>query len=155
STRFSTERLTRRRGQELMPVNKPTAVIVVAIAILIGPGMSGGRPGSAQGGERESERGGLLERVGGAAGVQIYADGFSEVSLHQKVLIWHLYRAALAGRDIYYDQRYVHGLTMRGVMEAILTHPEGVDAETLTEIRRYTKLFWLNSGPYNHLTARK
>ena len=46
-------------------------------------------------------------------------------------------------------------LTMRGVLEAILTHPEGVDAGTLAEIRRYTKLFWINTGPYNHLTARK
>ena len=27
--------------------------------------------------------------------------------------IWHLYQAALAGRDIYYDQRYAHNLEMR------------------------------------------
>ena len=27
--------------------------------------------------------------------------------------------------------------------------------ETLAEIQRYTKLFWLNTGPYNNLTARK
>ena len=26
---------------------------------------------------------------------------------------------------------------------------------TLAEIQRYTKLFWLNTGPYNNLTARK
>ena len=26
---------------------------------------------------------------------------------------------------------------------------------TLAEIRRYTKLFWINTGPYNNLTARK
>ena len=25
----------------------------------------------------------------------------------------------------------------------------------LAEIRRYTKLFWINTGPYNNLTARK
>ena len=31
----------------------------------------------------------------------------------------------------------------------------GGRAGTLTELRRYTKLFWINSGPYNHLTARK
>ena len=48
-----------------------------------------------------------------------------------------------------------NALAMRAVLEAIVTHPEGVDAGTLAEIRRYTKLFWLNSGPYNHLTARK
>src|SRR5207302_1592688 len=26
---------------------------------------------------------------------------------------------------------------------------------TLSEIQRYTKLFWLNTGPYNNLTAQK
>src|SRR5688500_18986115 len=97
----------------------------------------------------------LLERVDDAAVVQLYADGFDALPLDQKRLIYHLSRAALAGRDIYYDQRYAHNLEMREVLEEILTHPAGVDADTVEEIRRYTKLFWLNTGPYNNLTARK
>ena len=97
----------------------------------------------------------LLEQVGEAAVVQLYADGFDALPLREKTLIWHLYRAALAGRDIYYDQRYVHNLEMREVLEEILTHPAEVDPVTLDEIHRYTKLFWINTGPYNNLTARK
>jgi dipeptidyl-peptidase-3 len=97
----------------------------------------------------------LLERVDDAAIVQIYADGFRELPLKEKTLIWHLTQAALAGRDIFYDQRYAHNLEMRDVLEAIVTHPAGVDPATLAEIQRYTKLFWLNTGAYNNLTARK
>ena len=97
----------------------------------------------------------LLERVDDAAVVQLYADGFDELPLREKTLIWHLYQAALAGRDIFYDQRYAHNLEMRDVLEEIITHPEGVDPQTLAEIQRYTKLFWINTGPYNNLTARK
>ena len=97
----------------------------------------------------------LLERVDDAAVAQLYADGFSALPLDQKLLIWHLYQAALAGRDIFYDQRYAHNLEMREVLEEIITHPSGVDPQTLAEIQRYTKLFWLNTGPYNNLTARK
>jgi dipeptidyl-peptidase-3 len=97
----------------------------------------------------------LLERVDEAAVGQLYADGFSDLPIREKTLIWHLYQAALAGRDIYYDQRYAHNLEMRDALEAILTHGDGVDASTLAEIRRYTKLFWINTGPYNNLTARK
>src|SRR5262245_63537098 len=97
----------------------------------------------------------LLERVGEAAVVQVYADGFRDLPRRDKLLAWHLYQAALAGRDIYYDQRYAHNLEMRDVLEEILTHPGGIDADTLAEIQRYTKLFWLNTGPYNNLTARK
>ena len=97
----------------------------------------------------------LIERVDDAAVVQLYADGFDALPLREKALIWHLYQAALAGRDIYYDQRYEHNLLMRDVLEEIITHPENVDPQTLSEIQRYTKLFWINTGPYNNLTARK
>ena len=77
-----------------------------------------------------SERRYLLERVDDAAVVQLYADGFASLPLREKILTWHLYLAALAGRDIYYDQRHAHSLEMRAVLEAILTHatrrrPEG------------------------------
>ena len=97
----------------------------------------------------------LLERVGDAAVVQLYADGFTDLPLREKILLWHLTRAAIAGRDIYYDQRYAHSLEMRDVLEAILTHDAHVDPSTLEDIRRYTKLFWINTGPHNNLTARK
>jgi dipeptidyl-peptidase-3 len=97
----------------------------------------------------------LLERVDDAAVAQLYADGFKDLPLEQKTLIWHLYQAALAGRDIYYDQRYAHNLEMRDLLEEILTHADGVDPVTLAEIQQYTKLFWLNTGPFNNLTARK
>ena len=97
----------------------------------------------------------LLERVDDAAVVQLYADGFEKLSLKDKTLIWHLYQAAIAGRDIFYDQRYVHNLEIRDILEEIITHPQGIDPATLSEIQRYTKLFWINTGPYNNLTARK
>ena len=96
-----------------------------------------------------------LEQIDEAAVVQLYADGFNELPLTEKVLVWHLYLAALAGRDIYYDQRYRHNLAMRDILEEIVSHSSGIDPAALEEITRYTKLFWINSGPYNNLTARK
>jgi len=104
------------------------------------------------------ERTYLLEQIDDAAIVQYYADGFEELSLDQKLLVWHLYLAALAGRDIYYDQRYPHALDMRRTLEAIITAgvpSNGENDPVMAEIRRYTKLFWINSGPHNNLTSRK
>src|SRR5438477_296918 len=97
----------------------------------------------------------LLERVDDAAVVQLYADGFGDLPLREKMLTWHLTQAAIAGRDIFYDQRYAHNLVMREVLEAIVTHPADIDRATVDEILRYTKLFWINTGPYNNLTALK
>lgn len=96
-----------------------------------------------------------LEQIGEAAVVQLYADGFAGLTLDEKRLVWHLYQAALAGRDIYYDQRHRYNLAMRDILEEILTHADGIEPEVLAELTRYTKLFWLNTGPYNNLTARK
>jgi dipeptidyl-peptidase-3 len=97
----------------------------------------------------------LLEQIDDAAVVQYYADGFDSLTLDQKILAWHLSRAAIAGRDIYYDQRYRHALEMREVIEEILTHAAGLDPAALAEIRRYAKHFWISSGPHNNITSRK
>src|SRR5256885_13325419 len=97
----------------------------------------------------------LLERIGEAAVVQVYADGFGDLPLREKTLVWHLAQAAIAGRDIFYDQRYAHSLEMRDVLEAIVATTSDADRATLDEVERYTKLFWINTGPYNNLTARK
>jgi dipeptidyl-peptidase-3 len=141
----------------------------MALALTTGAGMARGGGGntplsdmtapavavSPEQGAAPADRKYLLERVDDAAVAQLYADGFTALPLDQKLLIWHLYEAALAGRDIYYDQRYAHNLAMRDVLEEIITHPAGVDPQTLEEVQRYTKLFWINTGPYNNLTARK
>jgi dipeptidyl-peptidase-3 len=98
----------------------------------------------------------LLERVGEAAVVQVYADGFDALPLRDKRLAWHLYQAAIAGRDIYYDQRYEPSLAMRDLLEAVVVHGRAsADTETYEAVLAYTKLFWINSGPHNNLTARK
>lgn len=103
----------------------------------------------------QEERPYLLERIGEAAVVQLYADGFDALTLKEKTLIWHLSQSALAGRDIYYNQKHADSLKMRKVLEAIITNANGINEETLEDIERYTKLFWINNGPYNNLTARK
>src|SRR6266487_4224052 len=99
----------------------------------------------------QADRTYLLERVGEAAVVQLYADGFSDLPLGDKTLVWHLSNAAIAGRDIFYDQRYAGNLAMRDVLEAIVTHAGPIDPATRGAIERYTKLFWINTGPYNNL----
>src|SRR5882672_4762396 len=75
----------------------------------------------------------FIERVGEAAVVQVYADGFRDLPLREKTLVWHLTQAAIAGRDIFYDQRYAHNLELRDVLEAILTHVEREDLEDRAE----------------------
>jgi dipeptidyl-peptidase-3 len=109
-------------------------------------------PGQAAG---DNGRPYLLERVGEAAIVQLYADGFSALAPRERALVWHLAQAAIAGRDIYFDQRYAHNLEMRELLEALVPDWPGMGDACRDAIVRYTKLFWINTGPYNNLTAQK
>jgi dipeptidyl-peptidase-3 len=96
----------------------------------------------------EAQRKCLLERAGKVAIVQLYADGFEELSLEEKVKAYYLCQAALAGRDIAYDQIHRCGLSIRNVLEEIVTHPRGIDKIILEKIKSYLKLFWVFNGNY-------
>ncbi len=135
-------------------IHRMTGVLVGAV-LLSSCSSSTPPPPAAAPAAPVAERKYLLETVEDAAVVQLYADGFNGLSLRDKTLIWHLYEAALAGRDIYIDQKHRSALEMRAVLEAVLTHPQGIDPATLAGIETYTKLFWINNGPYNNLTAQK
>ena len=115
---------------------KPS-VFLLAAALLAGGCSSGGNgeegsaPAPAPAPAATTERPYLLEQVDDAAVVQLYADGFSSLPLREKTLIYHLYQAALAGRDIFIDQKHRNSLEMRGVIEQIIAHPQGVDPASL------------------------
>ena len=114
-----------------------------------------GREGGPAAQVAPAERKYLLERVDDAAIVQLYADGFASLPLKQKTLVWHLYQAALAGRDIFIDQKHRDALAMRDILDPIMAYPDNVEPAVRAEIQRYAKLFWINNGPYNNVTARK
>ncbi len=97
----------------------------------------------------------LLERVDDVAIAQLYADGFENLSLDDQRLCYHLALAAIAGRDIFLTQRCADGVALRDLLEELITHADGMDPATLAELQRYTKLFWVNNGPHNSITARK
>ena len=102
----------------------------------------------------KAERKYLLEKVGKVTLVQLYADEFEELSLDHRILAFYLYQAALAGRDITYDQNHRHGLAIRNLLEETVTHAQGIDKAILDKITEYLKLFWVFNGNYG-TNARK
>jgi dipeptidyl-peptidase III len=106
--------------------------------------------------DKESEsRRYFLEEVNGIALVQLYADGFDELELKEKLLAYYLYKASLAGRNIAFDQKHRYALTMRRLLGRILSHPLGIAEEAEAAIRTYAKFFWLNNGPYSERNKTK
>ena len=96
-----------------------------------------------------------LAEVGPVRIVQLYADGFDALTLREKIFVYHLSQAAIAGRDIAIDQRHRCGLSLRSLLEAVYTHPEGIEPRVYEALTTYTKLFWVNNGTYDDITSRK
>lgn len=97
----------------------------------------------------------LLEKVDDTGVIQLYADGFEALSLQEKLLCYHLSQAAIAGRDIFIDQKFAHSLRIRDLLEELYLRRQHMPAEVGAEIERYTKLFWLNNGIHDHLSTKK
>lgn len=93
--------------------------------------------------------------VGPVRIVQLYADGFEKLSAKEKIFTYYLYKSAIAARDIAVDQRHRHALEIRELLEAVYTHPNGIDPALLEQIVLYTKLFWVNNSQYDNITSRK
>jgi dipeptidyl-peptidase III len=97
----------------------------------------------------------LLETVGEFAVSRVYADGFEDLSKNDRALAFYLYRAALAGRDIFYDQMGRDVLEIRDLLEEVLIHPQRIDPEFRDRLLHYLKLFWINNGNHNDRTRQK
>jgi dipeptidyl-peptidase-3 len=110
---------------------------------------------AAQGPAANKEQPSLVGRVGDTGFIQLTAESFNALSLKQKLNAYWLYMAAVAINPIAYDQNSVYGLREKNLLEAILTHSKGMNAEALAKITDYTKLFWGNQGNHNTFTSRK
>ncbi|MGE5859677.1 MAG: dipeptidyl-peptidase 3 family protein, partial [Ignavibacteria bacterium] len=82
--------------------------------------------------------------------------GFEELTLKQKELVYYLYEAALAGRDIFYDQNFKYNLEIRKTLEAVAGSYGGDrESEEFNKFIVYTKRVWFSNGIHHHYSNKK
>jgi dipeptidyl-peptidase III len=82
--------------------------------------------------------------------------GFDQLSAKQKELAYYLYEAALAGRDIIWDQNNKYNLSIRRTLEAILNSASpDTTAEDFKKFMVYTKQIWFSNGIHHHYSSAK
>ncbi|MCB0532241.1 MAG: dihydrofolate reductase [Lewinellaceae bacterium] len=82
--------------------------------------------------------------------------GWDELSLRQKTFIYHLSEAALAGRDIIYDQHCKYNLAVRKTIEAIYeTYSGDRNSADWKAFEVYAKRVWFSSGIHHHYNETK
>ncbi len=98
----------------------------------------------------------IADRFADVQVLRYKVDGFNELSLPQKELAYYLYQASLCGRDIFYDQKYRHGLLVRKTVEAILESYSGEKSGTdWDKFVVYAKRMFFANGIHHHYSADK
>ena len=83
-------------------------------------------------------------------------DGFEKLTTAQKTLIYYLSEAALAGRDILWDQNGKYNLRIRKTLETIYTdYPGDRNDEEFKAFTVYLKRVWFSNGIHHHYGCEK
>ena len=82
--------------------------------------------------------------------------GFEELSLNQKKLVYYLTEAALAGRDILWDQNNRYNLDLRKLLENIYSNYDGAkDNPDFKAFETYLKQVEFGNGVHHHYSMDK
>jgi dipeptidyl-peptidase-3 len=84
------------------------------------------------------------------------APGFDQLSLRQKKLAYYLTQAGLAGRDIFYDQKYKHNLLIRKTLEGVIrTYKGDRQSDDYKKFLTYAKQVFFSNGIHHHYSNLK
>lgn len=83
-------------------------------------------------------------------------DGFEQLTLQQKRLVYYLSKATLYGRDITFDQFGKYNLRIRKALEVVYTDLRVAhDTDAFHALEVYLKRVWFSNGIYHHYGCDK
>ncbi len=83
-------------------------------------------------------------------------EGFEDLTLKQKTLVYYLSEAALYGRDILIDQNGKYNLRIMRTLEPVYTDYKGDrESEDFKAMEVYLKRVWFSSGIHHHYGSEK
>lgn len=97
-----------------------------------------------------------LEQFADVRILRFQVNGFENLNLKQKQLVYYLSQAAICGRDILYDQNGRYNLLIRKNLEAIFeTYPGPKNTPEWEAFETYLKRIWFSNGIYHHYSNDK
>ena len=85
-----------------------------------------------------------------------YINGWEKLTPKQKELVYYLYEAGLAGRDMMWDQNCKHNLAVRNACENIYANYTGdKNADAWKNFELYLKQLWAHTGIHHHYNSTK
>ena len=97
-----------------------------------------------------------LERFADIQLLRYRLNGFEQLSLLQKKLVYYLSKATLYGRDITFDQFGRYNLRIRKMLEAVYTDLSvNHETDNFRALEVYLKRIWFSNGIYHHYGTEK
>ncbi|MFV0521761.1 MAG: dipeptidyl-peptidase 3 family protein [Mangrovibacterium sp.] len=98
----------------------------------------------------------FLERFADIKILRYQLPHFEQLSLKQKLYIYHLSEATLCGRDILFDQNNQYNLRIRTLLESIYnTYRGDRQSEAFLNFEVYLKQVWFANGIHHHYSTEK
>ncbi len=98
----------------------------------------------------------IVDRFDDVRVLRYKVPGFESMTLEDKMLIYYLNEAALAGRDIIFDQNFRYNLPIRRTLEAIYENYKGDRNDPQwAEFEKYLKKVWFANGIHHHYSEDK
>ncbi|MCM1520847.1 MAG: dipeptidyl peptidase 3 [Lachnoclostridium sp.] len=81
---------------------------------------------------------------------------FEKLTPQQRILVYYLTEAALAGRDILWDQNGKYNLAIRDMLEGVYTSFDGdKESADYKALEKYLKQIWFANGIHHHYSMDK
>lgn len=82
--------------------------------------------------------------------------GFEKLTPRQRLLVYYLTEAALAGRDILWDQNNAYNLPIRDLVEGVYVNYKGdPSSKDFKALEKYLKQIWFGNGIHHHYSMDK
>ncbi|MFH1529762.1 MAG: hypothetical protein ABIK09_03385 [Pseudomonadota bacterium] len=102
---------------------------------------------------------GELERLGDDGAdflvIGLEADGFAVLPTRQKILLYYLARAAIAGDELLYLQNHRKAIFIKQLLERLLSGRDVLPRRTHAAVHDYLKYVWINHGNHDHRSGVK
>src|SRR5690606_6097049 len=137
-------------------MNKYIFSFLFLITTVVYMGCNNQEDSSAQMQEDETNFQYQVDQFADVAILRYQIPGFDQLTAKQKELVYYLYEAALAGRDIFYDQNYKYNLKVRKTLEAIVSSYNGdKNSDDYKNFMDYAKRVWFSNGIHHHYASDK
>ena len=131
-------------------------ILIIMLTTLIGFSCTNQKNENSENNEVEDNFNYVVEKFADLEILRYKVNGFDELSLQEKKLVYYLSEAALQGRDILFDQNNRYNLAIRRTLEAIYANYRGdKNTDDYKQFLVYLKRVWFSNGIHHHYGEEK